>query len=266
VRTIVIAEAATNHLGDVGRARELVHAAREAGADIVKFQSWQARHLLPDDPGLAFHQERELSDAAHHELKALCDGIGIEFLTSVFDRERVPFLRDLGLRRIKVPSPDCGSLPLLRDCRAAFPEVIVSTGMTPEDEVVAAARTLEGHEFALMHCVSLYPTPPEAVNMQRMEWLRTLHPRVGYSDHSLGTAAARLAIARGAVYVEKHFTLWRNPEDRFSAMAASVPELAEICAYAREAEALTGDGHRHLSAEEEEARRLWVGRRGRNRE
>jgi sialic acid synthase SpsE len=90
MRTLIIAEAATNHLGDLGRALEMVDAAADLGCDFIKFQSWQARNLRPDDPGLEFHRQRELSDDAHLKLLDRCESRGIRFLTSCFDAGRIP--------------------------------------------------------------------------------------------------------------------------------------------------------------------------------
>jgi sialic acid synthase SpsE len=265
MRTQIIAEAATNHLGDVGRALEMVDAAAELGCDYIKFQSWQARNLRPDDPGLAFHQQRELSDDAHWKLVDRCISRGINFLTTCFDAGRIPFLQSLGLKTIKIASPDCGSYPFLRQVREAFDEVIASTGMSYDVEVAGCARALQGGSFCLCHCVSIYPTPADQVNLARMDWLKQFSPRVGYSDHSLGTPAGKLAIARGAVYLEKHFTLERNPQDPLSAMSGTPDEFRELVAYAHEVEQLLGQPQRELTPVEEEARNVWIDRRGRNR-
>lgn len=265
MRTLIVAEAATNHLGDVGRALEMVDAAADIGCDFIKFQSWQAKNLRPDDPGLEFHRQRELSDEAHWKLLDRCYTRGIQFLTSCFDAERIPFLKSLGLTTIKIASPDCGSIPFLRKVREAFDEVILSTGMSYDAEVAEAAQVLRSGSYCLLHCVSLYPTPPDQIHLARMDWLRQFSSRVGYSDHSLGTEAGCLAIARGAAYLEKHFTLERDPNDRFSAMAGTPDEFRELVAYAGDVERLMGVDARELSSEEEEARNVWIDRRGRNR-
>lgn len=265
MRTQIVAEAATNHLGDLGRALEMVDTAAEIGCDYIKFQSWQTKNLRPDDPGREFHQQRELSDEAHWKLVDRCVSRGISFLTTCFDAERIPFLQSLGLRTIKIASPDCGSYPFLRQVRAAFDEVIASTGMSYDAEVAGCARILQSGPFCLCHCVSLYPTPPEEINLHRMDWLKQFSPHVGYSDHSLGTAAGKLSIARGAVYLEKHFTLERNPNDPLSAMSGTPDEFRELVAYAREVEQMLGRAQRELSPQEEEARTVWIDRRGRNR-
>ena len=265
MRTKIIAEAASNHKGDIELAKEMVHVAKEIGCDIVKFQSWQSKNLRPGDPGYARYKSRELSDEDLYRLKEECEKTGIEFLVSVFDIGRIAFLRELGLHRIKVPSPDCGSRRMLELLRKSFEEVIVSTGMSFEEDVQTAAEALKGHNFVLLHCVSLYPTPLERVNLARMEWLRQFCPKVGYSDHTLGTAAGKLAIAMGAVYLEKHFCLERDPNDKFGAMAGTPDEFRELVDYAEEVEILLGSPTSEMSEEEKKMREIYVGRWGDNR-
>jgi len=265
MRTKIIAEAASNHRGDVAVAKEMIHVAKEIGCDIVKFQSWQSKNLKPGDPGSDRYKSRELSDDDHYLLKEECEKAGIEFLTSVFDVGRIPFLRELGLRRIKVPSPDCGSKRMLELLRESFDELIVSTGMSPVEDVRTASEVLKGHDFTLLHCVSLYPTPPEQADLARMDWLRQFCPKVGYSDHTMGTAAGKLAIARGAIYLEKHYCLERDPSDKFGAMAGTPAEFKELVDYAREVEMLMGSPAPGMSEEEKEMRETFVGRWGDNR-
>ena len=261
-RCRIIAEAASNHRGDLERAKAMVWAAREAGADFLKVQSWQAKNLRRDDPDRGYFEGRELGDEGHRALIAECRRAGIGFLTSCMDRGRIPFLAGLGLEYIKVPSPDCGSLPMLRELAERFPYLIISTGMTPQAEVEATAQALAGKRFALLHCVSLYPTPAESVNLRRMEWLRALTPDVGYSDHSVGLEAVQAAIAMGAVWIEKHFDLEADPDRPFQMVPA---ELRQLCDYAELAATLRGTGAAEMDDHQAPARRQWVGRWGDNR-
>lgn len=263
-RCLLVAEAASNHRGDLERARALLWAARDAGADVVKFQSWQSRNLRPDDPDLEYFRGRELTDAGHAALIEECRKAGIAFLTTCFDRGRIPFLRSLGIRWVKVPSPDAGSRAMLRDLAGAFDALVVSTGMTPRIEIEKTASVLrhEGKPFALLHCVSLYPTPPEKANLRRMEWLREFAREVGFSDHTAGTGAARVAAAMGARIVEKHFDLERSPEKPFEADPSGLREIAEAF---REIAALRGAGDPEMQPEEDPMRRKFVDRWGVNR-
>ena len=146
-----------------------------------------------------------------------------------------------------------------------FSHLIVSTGMAPDDEVIAAAKTLQGHPFTMLHCVSLYPTPSQRVNLSRMDWLRTLCPSVGFSDHSMGTAAGKLAIARGADYLEKHFTSDRKLPGKDQTVSGVPHEFQELSAYAREVEHLLGEERPELSETELSLREIYVGKWGDNR-
>jgi sialic acid synthase SpsE len=265
-RTKIIAEAAANHNGDMQVARKMIAVAAESGADYIKFQSWLSGNLITDDPSnRQYYKERELSDQAHFELMDECRKHGISFLTTCFDIGRIDFLKKLGVREIKVASPDAGSYRMIEALKDNFDHLIVSTGMSYESEVRKTADLLKGRSFTLLHCVSLYPTPPEKVNMARMDWLRQFTPSVGFSDHTFGTDAAKLAIARGAAYVEKHFTLDRKMPGRDQPLSAEPAELKEICAFARTAEAMMGPGRNDLFDEEVPARNRYVGRWGNNR-
>lgn len=264
-RPLIIAEAATNHGGDLSLAKEMVHAAKDAGADMIKFQSWRIATMSPDHPAYAAMKPKELSDDAHRELMDLCQKTGIGFLTTCFDTGRVDFLASLGLGMIKAASTDVTSIRLLKMLREKFSYVILSTGMSDQSEVARAAKILSAGSFCLMHCVSLYPTPAEKANLARMNWLRQFGGDVGYSDHTLGTAACKSAIAMGARYIEKHFTLKKDMANVFSALSAVPDELREIAAFRDEFTVLRGEGNTALTPEELESRGKFVGRWGDNR-
>ena len=264
-RTKIIAECATNHEGDLERAKELIAVAAEAGADVVKFQSWQAKRLVnQQDPGLERYRRVELSDDAHRELMRECRLRGVQFLTTCFDINRVGFLTSLDLPAIKVASLDVVSLGMLKALKEHFNEVILSTGMATETEIEQAVDVLVGTKLTLLHCVSLYPTPAANANLARMDWLRKFTPQVGYSDHTMGTAAGKVAIARGAVYLEKHFTLDRilGPSHAFCATPDEIRELAE---WTRAVEELNGEANPELTKNEADNRAFFVGRWGDNR-
>lgn len=269
MRSKIVAEVGANHIGNIDVAVAMIQAAARAGADMVKFQSWQARKLRPDFPDypgtFERHRRTELSDADHVSLIEACAKHGVEFLTTCFDLERVDFLASLGLKRIKVASPDCGSLKLLDRLMAKFDHLIISTGMSTNDEVLTMIEHARGHRVTVLHCVSLYPTPPARVNMERMLWLRSLGVPVGFSDHTLGTDAARLAIALGAEIVEKHFTLSRALPGKDQAISGEPAEFVELRRWAETVETLRGTAHPRPSAAEEELRAVYVGKWGDNR-
>lgn len=269
MRARLIAELGANHLGDMAVAEAMIRAAADAGADVVKVQSWQARKLRKDFPGyaetLVRHQRSELSDDDHRRLIAICREHGVEFLTTCFDLERVDFLAGLGLRTIKVASPDCASVRLLDRLMAAFEHLIVSTGMSTDEEVLSMIERTRGHRVTVLHCVSLYPTPLDRVNLERMRWLQSLGVAVGFSDHTLGTDAAKLAIALGAEVVEKHFTLSRRLPGKDQAVSGEPHEFAELRRWAEAVTAMRGTAHPGLSPEELSLRTIYVGKWGENR-
>lgn len=266
MRTRLIAEVTSNHGGDLGLAREFIQAAARAGVDYVKFQSWRAATVREGaaDPQYDWFVQSELSDQAHHELINECARNNIKFLTTCFDIGRVEFLASLGLDTIKVGSPDLGSRRMLEALRKRFRHIIVSTGISTDEEVGRAASWLAGGEFTLLHCVSLYPTPPELVNLRRMEWLRQFTPSVGWSDHTVGLDAARLAIAAGANYVEKHYCLGRTGPGRVTSWDATPEDFAELVAYTCHVEKLMGSSDPMHTAEIASARSRFIGRWGDN--
>ena len=264
-RTKVIAEAASNHGGSLKLAKKMIQVAAESGADYIKFQSWQASKMRQDDPQYDWFLKSELSDEAHYELIEECKDKGIKFLTTCFDVERVEFLAKLALKEVKVPSPDASSCRMLTALKRQFEHIIISTGMTFEEEIRTTAELMEGANYTFLHCVSLYPTPLEKVNLKRMDWLKQLTRSVGYSDHCVGIEAVKLAIARGATYIEKHFSLGEEEGCRFSPWDATPKEVEAIVKFAGDCALMLGEGSSVLEAGEEAARDRFIGRFGDNR-
>lgn len=268
-RTYIIADVSSNHMGDMNIARSMVETAAKAGVDCVKFQSWTADSLRKDFTDYAAtyarHKKTQLSDEDHQSLIEACRANKVDFLTTCFDLKRAPFLASLGLERIKVASPDCGSVRLLETLMKHFKKLIVSTGMTPDEEVLKAVEVTRGHDVVFLHCVSLYPTPLEKTNLRRMDWLKSLGVRVGLSDHSLGTQAGKAAIARGAEALEKHYTLSRALPGKDQAMSMEPSEFAELCRFNADCSLMAGTDRPALSAEELKLRSIYVGKWGDNR-
>lgn len=257
MKTQIIAEVASCHNGSLDMAKALVRAAADAGADIVKFQSWKASDVKGTDPDKKRYEQLEFRDEWHGEIIRCCRDHNIGFLTTIFDIRRIPFLKSLGLDSIKVASYDLKSFVLLEELRKNFKKIYVSTGGSYPDEVEKAVGILKGHDVTFLHCVLSYPTPLEHANLGRIRWLRTLAPSVGYSDHTDGTEAAKLAMAMGVDCLEKHFTLdRRTPQILHSTSTdpgrkkttthefAIEPEgLREICRHARLVEQMMGTGN-----------------------
>jgi N-acetylneuraminate synthase len=260
-RTFVIAEAGVNHNGDPALARVLVDVAVAAGADAVKFQTFRVDRLLTRGAAKAEYQQRttgseqsqydmlaqlELSPGDHETLFAHCARAGIEFMSTPFDPESARFLKRLGVRRLKISSGDVTNLPLLEVAGSLGLPVILSTGMADIGEVEAAVATLRAAgvpDLALLQCVSNYPADPALTNLRAMDTLaRTFGTPIGLSDHSIGLTVAIAAVARGAAYLEKHFTLDRSlpgPDHQASLLP---DELRALVAAVREVESALGDG------------------------
>ena len=265
-KTEIVADIGSNHMGDIGLAEEMVRSAAEIGIDTVKFQSWQARKLMKDFPDYdatyARHRKTELSDEAHKHLIEICEEVGVDFLTTCFDIGRVEFLASLGLKRIKVASPDCANFRLLDALMDNFEQIIVSTGMSTDEEVLQMIEYVHGHDVIILHCVSLYPTPIDGLNLSRMIWLKEQGLRVGFSDHSMGTEAAKLAIALGAEIVEKHFTFSRYLPGKDQSMSTTPDEFQELVIWAGLVPEIMGKPHPTLSEEELKLREIYQGKWG----
>ncbi len=273
-RTRIIAEACANHLGDRKIQEDMIWAAAEAGADYIKFQSWQAaKNARGQANAMA---PFELSDDDHYRLMEVARRAGIGFSTTVFDRERIAFVAALGLDFLKLASPDCGSRPFLEEVARAAPKIILSTGMSEEGEVQMAAAVFKrsGVSFALLHC--MYPLVDGQFHLRRMSWLRRYAPEVGLSDHSAGgdLRASKLAIALGADWLERHFILSRSLPAKDAPVSVDPAGLRELVEAARDLDVgetiaqrhpeLLGDAQPVLSAKVGELRQFYRGRWGDN--
>lgn len=262
----IVAEAGVNHNGDLALAKKLVEAAKKAGADAVKFQTFRADALASAQAPLADYQARrlkspsqkemiaslELGKAAHEELFAYCRGLGIQFLSTPFDEESADFLDKLGVERFKLSSGEVTNRGLLEHVARKGRPVILSTGMSDLEEVrraagwILAARPVE---LTLLHCVTEYPAPVAQVNLRAMDALRlALNLPVGYSDHTPGIEIAVAAAARGAVLIEKHLTLDCGLPGPDHAASLEPAEFAAMTAAIRNVEAALGDGVKAMAA------------------
>lgn len=278
MRTKIIAEIASSHNGDIELAKALIKSAAEAGVDYVKFQSWQASNVPDNDPDKQRYEQLELGNEAHFILKKECQKNSVKFMTTIFDLSRIDFLRKLDLDIIKVASVDLKHVKLLKALKGKFKHIMLSTGMSRPKEVEKAVCLLRGEKITLLHCVSFYPISIEKINLNRMLWLKNFCESVGYSDHARGAEAAKLAIAMGAEYIEKHFTLSRylpQPVHKTSikdgARAITTHEIAdeppvfkEICEYAKFVKRARGQGRIDMWDEEMPVRLKYTGRLGKN--
>lgn len=268
-RCRVIAEFTSNHLGDDRIVTAMLTEAKRVGIDVVKFQSWQASQLRKDfsdyEATFARHKSAELSDEQHRRIIAQCRELGLEFLTTCFDLNRVDFLASLGVPAIKVASPDATSWALLDKLAAKFQTLFISTGLISNAELDELLSRLDPKQVVIFHCISLYPTPLEQVNLARMEFIREQGFRVGFSDHTEGAEAAMLAIARGAEFIEKHFTLSRALPGKDQQMSATPDVFQQICRWRDQVQMMMGQPQRELTKTEQKIRSIYVGKWGDNR-
>ncbi len=251
----IIAEFCQNHNGDFEILARMVDAAASNGAthgkmqtifaDEVAFRPQFEEGLEQDGAILSIKRPYkaeydrlkglEITYEQSREFVALCRDAGLVPITTCFTRAQVQPLAEI-FDCIKVASYDCASFPMLRELSARFGEVLVSTGATFDDEIEHAARVLDGANFAFLHCVTIYPTPLDQMHLSRMDYLRTLAPRVGFSDHSLverdGVVAAKAALALGAEVIERHFTILPADQTRDGRVSITPELLGEIAAFA----------------------------------
>lgn len=258
----IIAEAGVNHNGSMDLAFRLVDAAKQAGVDCVKFQTFHSDKLVSKHAQKAAYQKDntgegsqkdmlrklELSDGDFLKLKAYCDQIGICFLSTPFDLESVRFLDSMDMPFWKIPSGEVTNLPYLVAIASTGKPVVMSTGMCGMEDIEAAVAALRAHgsgPITLLHCNTEYPTPYGDVNLRAMQTLRdAFHLEVGYSDHTRGIEIPIAAAALGATVVEKHFTLDRTMEGPDHKASLEPEELSQMVRAIRHIEAAMGSGEK----------------------
>lgn len=258
----VIAEAGVNHNGNLDTAMALCEAARRAGADAVKFQTFRSVDLVvPGAPTAAYqrrqtgHEDQaemlrrlELGEAEHRAIQAHCHTLGIEFFSTPFSVDAVTMLVRLGVRRLKLSSGELTHRALVEAAAATKLPLILSTGMADESEITEAldwVRAARGdlELVALLHCTSAYPADDGQLNLLALPTMRSKWPiPIGYSDHSLGTEASLAAVALGATIVEKHLTLDRSLPGPDHAASLEPGEFGMLVAGIRRIERMLGDG------------------------
>lgn len=270
--TIIIAEAGVNHNGQYELATKLVDAAKEAGADYVKFQTskrpenvtsrfaqratYQKKNLGEDGSQLSMLKKIRLEFPDYIELKTYCDKKEIKFMSTPFDLPAVDFLYGLGMDYMKIPSGEITNLPYLRKIAKLGVPVIMSTGMCELQDVRNAVKVLydnglQPKDITLLHCNTEYPTPYEDVNLQAMLTLKKeFGVRVGYSDHTKGIEVPIAAVAMGAEVIEKHFTLDRTLPGPDHVASLEPDELKAMVDAIRNIEKAVGHGEKTITESE----------------
>lgn len=270
-KCLIIAEAGVNHNGDVNLALKLCDAAKAAGADVVKFQTWKTEDIITKNVAQAKYQTEntgvsesqfdmlkklELTHEEFRRVKEHCDSLGITFASTADEAKSLDFLVSLGIPFIKIGSGEIGNISYLRYMGSKKLPVILSTGMSSLADIDISLQALEeggATDITLLHCTTSYPCAFENVNLNAMS---TIHEAfklpVGYSDHTLGNTVAIAAVAMGAKVIEKHFTLDKNMEGPDHKASSDPEEFATLVREIRNIEMAMGDGKKKATKVEKE--------------
>ncbi len=266
----IIAEMSANHAGSMERALELIHVAKESGADCVKIQTYTPDTMTIDCGNEYFHIGKGTWEGENlyslyrkaytpwewqAQLRDEAARVGIDFLSTAFDRTSVDFLEELGVRFYKIASFELVDIPLLEYIASRNKPVILSTGMGTIEEITEAVNAIYStgnRQLALMKCSSAYPAKSEEMNLATIRDLRARFDiPVGLSDHSMGAFSAATAVAMGACIVEKHFCVSRAIENPDSAFSMEPDEFADMVRQVREVEKAMGTVSYGVTAQEE---------------
>lgn len=227
----VVAEAGVNHLGDLGIAKEMVDWASRCGADAIKFQVHIPKSEIVGVEGSPFDYSSLLSEANCVELKRFADEQGIVFFSSVFCNKAVDLLELVGVSVYKIGSGEMTNFPLLDYIMDTGKPMIISTGMSTMDEIEETVDFLKGYDFALLHCVSMYPPAHKDLNLGLIPVLKErFGVPVGFSDHTSDIYTPVVAVALGADIIEKHFTLSKQLPGPDQDLSIDVDELGKMVA------------------------------------
>ncbi|MFV0226384.1 N-acetylneuraminate synthase [Empedobacter falsenii] len=270
---IIIAEAGVNHNGDLNNAFKLIDAAKEAGVDYVKFQSFITDNCISKKAEKADYQKintglieesqyemvkkLELSFDEQRLLQEYCKNKEINFFSTAFDLKSLQYLKDIGLDLVKIPSGEITNYPYLKLASQLFSKVILSTGMCTIDDIQQALNIfldagLTQNDITILHCNTEYPTPMIDVNLLAMNQIREVFgTAIGYSDHTLGIEVPLAAVALGATVIEKHFTLDKNMVGPDHTASLEPQELKAMVKGIRNIElAISGSGIKEPSTSE----------------
>jgi len=271
-KVFIIAEAGVNHNGSIDTAFKLIDAAKNAGVDAVKFQTFSTKSTISKNAQKADYQKEatgntenqfemikklELTGEDHLKLIEYCKKKGIEFLSTPFDIESIRLLEELGITLYKIPSGEITNLPYIREIAKCNKPIIMSTGMSSLSEIEQALDILvengiSRNNVTILHCNTEYPTSMRDVNLKAMNTIKNSFPgvKVGYSDHTLGFEVPIAATALGATILEKHFTLSRTMAGPDHRASLEPNELKDMVNAIRNIEIAMGSGIKKPSASE----------------
>ena len=255
--TKIIAELCQNHNGDVNILKDMIWRAADSGASHVKIQTIFSEDLTlrerfeegvtsngviksikrPYLPEFERLSKLDLGFDTHALFIDECSSAGVIPLTTVFNRSRLESIIELGFKEIKIASYDCASFPLINDLKNKFNHIYVSTGATHDSEIETTANILSDQNFSFLHCVTIYPTPVDKLNLNRIDYLRQFTDSVGFSDHTRpsqhGIDPDIVALWKGADVIERHFTILDSSQTKDGPVSINPEQLKNIVDYSK---------------------------------
>lgn len=269
----IIAEMSANHAGDINRAIEIIHAAKESGADCIKIQTYTPDTITMNCHNAYFTLQGgtwkgenlyELYGKAYTpwewqgRLKEEAEKIDIDFFSTPFDKTAVDFLESIQMPFYKIASFEVVDIPLIKAVAATGKPIIMSVGMASLEEIEEAVNTVSSmgnHQLALLKCCSVYPAIPDNMNLRTLQDMKQrFGTPVGLSDHSMGGVAAVTAVVLGASIIEKHFCLGREIDNPDASFSMEPKEFSQMVNDIRQAEKAMGKVSYELSPAEQESR------------
>ena len=255
--TKIIAELCQNHNGDVNILKDMIWRAADSGASHVKMQTIFSEDLTfrerfeegitsngvvksikrPYSPEFERLSKLDLEFDTHALFIDECSSAGVIPLTTVFNRSRLESIIELGFKEIKIASYDCASFPLINDLKNKFNHIYVSTGATHDSEIETTADILSDQNFSFLHCVTIYPTPVDKLNLNRIDYLRQFTDSVGFSDHTCssqhGIDPDIVALWKDADVIERHFTILDSSQTKDGPVSVNPEQLKNIVDYSK---------------------------------
>ena len=255
--TKIIAELCQNHNGDVNILKDMIWRAADSGASHVKIQTIFSEDLTfrerfedgvtsngimksikrPYSPEFERLRKLDLGFDTHALFIDECSSAGVIPLTTVFNRSRLNSIIELGFKEIKIASYDCASFPLINDLKNKFNHIYVSTGATHDSEIETTADILRDQNFSFLHCVTIYPTPVDKLNLNRIDYLRQFTDSVGFSDHTRpsqhGINPDIVALWKDADVIERHFTILDSSQTKDGPVSVNPEQLKNIVDYSK---------------------------------
>ena len=246
----VIAEMCQNHNGDKVLLKEMVHSAIEAGADVIKFQlifadmlSWRPRFdqgeiaqngrvvsiQRPYTDEYTRLKKLEIPEDVFSDMVSICNSAGVTPMCTAFNIDSLQSVKDMGFKVLKIASYDCASYPMLSAANSLFDEIYISTGSTFNSEMEGAVKLIAPEKLKLLHCVTVYPTPLDLLNLKKIKYLKQYCGNVGFSDHSDTKDGVKAAVAAryfGAEFVERHFTILNHNETKDGVVSITAEQVS----------------------------------------